>query len=351
MSMEKIILQFTDFQRLVEAKPFGQGHINDTFRVTVIENGEQKNYLLQRINHDVFHQPQAVMENIRLVAEHLSKQDFPFKNLAPIPTRSGQLLHVEGERNHWRIFPFFENTFTFQQVETAEQAFEAARAFGAFAKALDGMDASALQVTIPHFHDGVFRMRKFKEILAAAKPERRKAANAEIEEVLRSEDVFEKVAALKLPLRVVHHDTKINNLLFDSDGLKPVAVVDLDTVMPGIILSDFGDLVRTSVSPVDEDEADLTKVVFRKEVHKALSEGFLSEMGALLTPPEREHLPTGGTWLTLMQAVRFLGDYLAGDVYYPTKYPEHNLVRTRNQLKLFREINGVGQKSSTVRRK
>ncbi len=338
--MEQVIRQFFDFQNLVSARPFGTGHINDTFKVEIEEAGAVKSYLLQRLNHNVFRQPEAVMRNIHLVAEHLSRQDYPLKILAPLPTLSGDFLYRDEAGNYWRAFPFFEKTTTFDKVETPEQAFEAARAFGAFARALDGMDASQLQATIPGFHDGLGRLAYFKKVLKKAAPERLAEAKEEVDEVLQNQLIFNKIANLVLPQRAIHHDTKINNLLFDAQTLKAACVIDLDTVMPGVILSDFGDMMRTFTSAADEDEADVSKVEMRMPVFEALSEGFLSEIGGLLTLAERANLTEGGRWLTLMQAVRFLADYLEGDVYYKTKYPAHNLVRTRNQLALFRSMTG-----------
>ena len=336
--MESVIRQFFDFQNLISLAPFGSGHINDTFRVEIQQYEAAKSYLLQRLNHQVFRQPEAVMRNIRLVAEHLSRQDYRLENLAPLPTADGRFLHKDDAGNYWRVFPFFENTVTFDKVDTPEQAYEAARAFGAFARALDSMDASTLQPTIPGFHNGEKRLEYFREVLSRAIPERLAAAQPEVEEVLQNQLIFKKIASLKLPLRVIHHDTKINNVLFDAATMRAVCVIDLDTVMPGIVLSDFGDMMRTFTSPTDEDETDLSKVEMRLPVYEAIQAGFLEEMGTLLTHVERESLAEGGRWLTLMQVVRFLADYLEGDVYYKTHYPEHNLVRTRNQLALFRSM-------------
>ena len=341
--MEPVVSQFFDFQHFVSLAPFGTGHINDTYTLEIREGEAPKSYLLQRLNHNVFRRPEVVMQNIRLVAEHLSRQDYPLEILAPLTTGDGRLLHRDEAGNFWRVFPFFEKTVTFDKVETPEQAFEAARAFGVFAKALNDMDPSQLQPTIPGFHDGEKRLAYFLDVLKRAIPERLETARAEVEEVLQNQLIFNKIASLRLPVRVVHHDTKINNVLFGAATLKAACVIDLDTVMPGIVLSDFGDMMRTFTSEADEDEADLSKVGLRLPVFKAMTEGFLSEMSGLLTPAERENLVEGGRWLTLMQVIRFLADYLEGDIYYKTNYPEHNLVRTRNQLALFHSFytNGV----------
>ncbi|MEY3368909.1 MAG: hypothetical protein RI973_2064 [Bacteroidota bacterium] len=337
--MKEIISQFFDYSGFVRCQPFGSGHINDTFRLDVRSEEGSRPWLLQRLNHQVFRQPDVVMENIRLVGEYLSAQPaYPLLVLSPVPTLDGRLLHRDDAGNYWRVFPFFENTISFDRVETPEQAFEAARAFGCFSRALNGMDASRLRPTIPGFHDGLRRLAYFREVLERALPERLSEAGEEVAGILAESSIFEEVDQLRLPLRAIHHDTKINNVLFDATTRKAVCVIDLDTVMPGIILSDFGDMMRTFTNAAGEDEQDLSKVFMQEDVYQALSEGFLSEMADLLTPAEREQLPRGGLWLTLMQAVRFLADYLEGDVYYKTAYAGHNLVRTRNQLALFRSM-------------
>ncbi|MCU0346828.1 MAG: aminoglycoside phosphotransferase family protein [Saprospiraceae bacterium] len=344
--MESIVQQFFDYPQIVSLVPFGTGHINDTYRLEIREADQPQTWLLQRLNHHVFRQPEAVMQNIHLVAQHLEKHHYPLRILSPRPTLSGQWLFCDPAGNYWRVFPFFENTETYEQVETTEQAHAAAKAFGAFARALNSLDASQLQATIPGFHDGEKRLADFLVALDRAIPERLVEARAEVDAILDNQLIFKQVAELGLPRRAIHHDTKINNLLFDSNASltspTPVGVIDLDTVMPGIVLSDFGDLVRTSTSLADEDEADLTKIKFRKPIYDALLEGFLSEMGELLTPAERHALPLAGPWLTLMQAVRFIGDYLVGDTYYKVKYPTHNLVRGRNQLALFAQLKNNG---------
>ncbi|MBI1226142.1 MAG: phosphotransferase [Bacteroidetes bacterium] len=336
--MQSIIHQFFDYQQLISLDAFGTGHINDTYRLEIVEADKPQTWLLQRLNHHVFRQPEAVMQNIHLVAQHLTSLPYELKILAPRPTSSGHWLHQDDTGNYWRVFPFFENTKTYERVETPTQAHEAARAFGAFAKALNRLDTSQLQVTIPHFHDGEKRLADFHAAIKNAIPERLTEAQQEVDIILHHQLIFKKIADLNLPKRAIHHDTKINNLLFDEKTDKAVCVIDLDTVMPGIILSDFGDLVRTATNLADEDESDLSKIQFRKKIYDALVEGFLSEMGELITPEENTVLPLAGPWLTLMQAIRFIGDFLLGDVYYKVKYPQHNLVRGRNQLALFEQM-------------
>lgn len=331
---------YIDFQRLISAEPLGNGHINDTFKIVLETAAGSSTFVLQRVNHQVFKQPFWVTENIVAISNYLSRRGYPLGRLSAVAARPYQngdwSLRWGGEC--WRMLGFFDGTITFEKVETETQAFDAAEAFGIFGRCLDGFDVSKLHITIPGFHDGVARMRYFKTVLDRALPERLAEAGAEIDEVLANGPLFEKVAKLGLPLRAVHHDTKINNLLFDENTLRPKVVVDLDTVMPGIVLSDFGDMVRTSTCPADEDEGDLTKITMRPAFYEAVLEGFLSGIGSVLTPIERESLPLAGPWLTLMQAARFLADYLEGDVYYKTKYPAHNFVRAKNQLALFRSM-------------
>ncbi len=340
--MEQIVQHFFDYQQLISLTPFGSGHINDTYRLEIVSGGQPQTWLLQRLNHHVFRQPEAVMQNIQLVAEHLEKQPYELKILKPQPTLDGHWLYYDPSGNYWRVFSFFDKTASYEQVETPGQAHAAAKAFGAFARALNGLDASQLQATIPNFHNGLWRLEQFHEAIQHALPERLTEARAEVDVILAHQSLFQQVADLHLPLRAIHHDTKVNNLLFDaaSDTAHPtaVAVIDLDTVMPGIVLSDFGDLVRTATSLANEDEADLSKIHFRQPIYGALLEGFLSEMGDILTPAERSALPLAGPWLTLMQAVRFIGDYIVGDVYYKVKYAGHNLVRGRGQVALFEQM-------------
>lgn len=336
--MEIILRHFFDFQSLLSTELFGSGHIHTTFKVEVTRDGKPERFLVQRMNHGVFRHPAAVMQNIARVAHHLSGQHYPLQILSPLTTPSGDFLYQDKAGDFWRIFPFFDHTITFNKVETPDQAYEGARAFGIFAKALDNMDTTRLVPTIPAFHNGLKRLAYFREVLKRAIPGRLEQAKEQVASILQNQLIFHKIADLDLPLRVIHHDTKINNLLFDENSRKAACVIDLDTVMPGIILSDFGDMMRTFTSPADEDEADLSKVEMRMPFYEALLQGFMVEMQELLTPVERNNLSEGGRWLTLMQAVRFLTDFLEGDIYYKPNYPLHNLIRAKNQLALFHSM-------------
>ncbi|MEY3052379.1 MAG: hypothetical protein RLY31_2164 [Bacteroidota bacterium] len=337
--MEQAIRFFFGDLPVTSCTPFGSGHINDTYRLEIQQPAGRQAWLLQRVNHLVFRAPAVVMSNIRSVSAHLSgRADYHASVLTPLASPDGSILFLDPSGHYWRVFPFFEGTRTFDRVERPEQAFEAARAFGAFLRALDDFPADRLQPTIPGFHDGMQRLRYFQAVLRRALPDRLAAASEAVREVEAQAGLFPWVARLGLPIRVIHHDTKINNVLFDRPGTRAVCVIDLDTTMPGVVLSDFGDMMRTFTNSAEEDAEDLSAVGMRMDIYQALSEGFRSEMQDLLSPAESAALSSGGLWLTLMQAVRFLADFLEGDPYYKVRYPTHNLVRTRNQLALYRSM-------------
>jgi Ser/Thr protein kinase RdoA (MazF antagonist) len=329
-----IIRQFLGAAQISEVLPFGTGHINDTYKVA----SGSGNFLLQKLNERAFSSSEAVMHNIQWVGEYIARQSYPLKNMRPVPAQDGRFWWQDAGGGYWRMFPFFDGTLALDRVETEEQAFEGAKAFGAFAKALGGLPPETLHATIPGFHDGPKRLACFYEVIKRGIPGRLKVAAKEIETLLQHQALFGQIAAAGLPQRIMHHDTKISNVLFDAKTRKAAAVVDLDTVMPGIVLSDFGDMMRTFANAAAEDEACLEKVALRMPIFYALSEGYLSEMGDALTLTEKKWLPMGGRWLTLMQAMRFLADYLEGDVYYKTSNPEHNLVRARSQLALYESM-------------
>lgn len=329
--------QFFPLQQPKHIIPYGAGHINDTFRLIFAH----QSYLLQRVNHHVFKEPEKLMENIQLIAGHLEKNDFSNKILKPILTKEGKLLFNDELGNHWRVFPFFEKTTTFENVKNSQQAYTAARAFGTFTKALIDIEVEKLHITIPHFHDGLRRMRLFENALKTASENKIGQAILEIQFIIAHCDIFQKIANLQLPLRVTHNDTKINNILFDWKGEKALTIIDWDTIMPGIVLSDFGDMVRTFANSGKEDETNLAEVQVQPEILKALYQGYLEELSDMLTPIEKDNLIEGAKWIILMQAMRFLTDFLENDVYYKTEYIGHNWVRARNQIALFQSLNKI----------
>lgn len=242
----------------------------------------------------------------------------------------------------WRLFPFISNTVTIDEVETSTQAFEAAKAFGQLTKLLNGCDVKLFQETIPQFHNLPLRYLQFEQALKTADSDRKKISKELCEGYARFNYLVKEFEALtnsnQLPLRITHNDTKINNVLFDSEVKKVICVIDLDTLMPGYFIYDLGDMMRTFVSPAAEDERDLSKVVVRKEIHQAILDGYLSEMGDVLTKEEKEAIPLAGLVMTYMIGLRFLIDYLNGDTYYQVSYPLHNLDRAANQLSLLEKL-------------
>jgi Ser/Thr protein kinase RdoA (MazF antagonist) len=338
--LESIARLFFQFDRWLGAATVGSGNINDTYRIDFERNGKQETWLLQRLNHLVFKDPEAVTRNIQLVCAHLARQDFPYKIAAPVAALDGSFLQHDEAGNYWRVFPFLENTFAPEGLADVEIAYEGARAYGAFARALSDFPAEKLADTIPGFHDTDRRWQVFLEILEKNPARRAETSQAEIEAIFAAKPVFEKISLLKksgnLPLRVTHNDTKAGNVLFDQTTRKALAVIDLDTVMPGTILSDFGDMVRTFAPDCREDEPQ--NVSLRLDILDALQRGFLEQTADFLTNIEKENLLLGAAWITGEQALRFLSDWLAGDVYYKIRWPEHNLVRARNQIELLREI-------------
>ena len=346
-NLDSLARQFFQFSHWLGASPIGNGHINDTYRIDFEENGYRAAYVLQRLNHEVFRQPEAVMDNIHRVTGYLSTQPaYPLAALAPVPTLSGHSFYRDPAGNYWRVFPLLENTFAPETIASPAEAREAARAYGAFARALRDFPAHTLSETIPGFHDTDRRWQVFEEILAKNHVGRCAPAQPEIEAMWQAKPIFDQISSLKssgtLPLRVTHNDTKAGNVLLDSASGRALAVIDLDTVMPGTILSDFGDMVRTFVPDRYEDDPDTENLTLRMEILEALTEGFLSQTADFLTAAEREYLMLGASWIVGEQALRFLTDYLAGDPYYKTDYPEHNLVRARNQLSVISALRSIG---------
>ena len=344
--LQSLARHFFQFHRWLGASPIGNGHINDTYRIDFEENGSPRSYVLQRLNHEVFRQPEAVMDNIQRVTDYLAAQpSFPLAALAPVLTLDGHASHRDPADNYWRVFPLLENTFAPETIASPAEAREAARAYGAFARALRDFPAHTLAETIPGFHDTDRRWAVFEEILEKDPVGRCISAQPEIAAMQQAKPVFDQISGLKssgaLPLRVTHNDTKAGNVLLDLATGHALAVIDLDTVMPGTILSDFGDMVRTFVPDRYEDDPDTENLTLRMEILDALTEGFLSETADFLTVTEREHLMLGASWIVGEQALRFLTDYLAGDPYYKTNYPEHTLVRARNQISVVSSLRSL----------
>ena len=341
--MEQIIRQFALANEVGEPKPVRTGFINDSFILPALHPGGIP-YFLQRINHHIFENVEGLQQNIRTVTGHIRQKltaqgetDVERKVLQLIPTREGNWFHRTPEGDCWRVYRFIEGAVSMDHV-TPASAELAGEAFGRFQCQLADLPFSALCESIPHFHDMEFRLQQFHEALAADRAGR--AATGDCPDIIREITRREEEMCLaerlfregKLPKRINHCDTKVNNMLFDKEG-RPLCIVDLDTVMPGYVLSDFGDFMRTAANTGAEDDPDLAHIGVNLEIFAAYSRGYLRE-ARFLTPTEKELLPFGCRLLSYMQTVRFFTDYLNGDTYYKIRYPEHNLVRTRAQLRL-----------------
>jgi len=348
-SVEQLRDVFANFQAwgdFLDAQPYGSGHINDTYRVSVSLAGTSAHYLLQRINHTIFTQPDRLMENILRVTEHLRGKlaasgaaDASRQTLTVLPARDGRPYVRDAEDNWWRLYLFIEAARTYDIIENERQAYEAARAFARFQNRLADLPAPRLHETIPAFHNTLKRLEALDAAVAADACGRRGEVAAELAFVAEHREqcgrLLARNAAGEIPERITHNDTKINNVMLDDATGEGVCVIDLDTVMPGLALYDFGDMVRSATAAAKEDERDLSKVGSRIAMFKALARGYLSEARFLL-PAEIEELVFSGRLITLTIGIRFLTDYLSGDVYFRTHRPAQNLDRCRTQFQMVR---------------
>lgn len=319
--------------------PYGNGHINDTFLVTCQAAGGPARSILQRINRNVFRQPAAVMENIERVTAHLAAQlagqpDRQRRALTLIPTRQGRNWLVDAEGDTWRAYRRIENARSYETVETTAQAFEAARAFGRFQQQLASLPAPRLHETIPDFHHTPRRFAALQQAIAADAKGRAALCREEIDFALGREPITGVLLGAGLPERTTHNDTKFNNVLLDDTTGESLCVIDLDTVMPGLALFDFGDMVRTAASPAAEDEQDLNRVAMQLPCFEALVRGYLSSAGEFLTASEKSLLAFSGKLITFETGIRFLTDHLNGDTYFKIHRQGHNLDRCRTQFRL-----------------
>lgn len=327
------------------AEPLGRGLIHGTWSVRVEEAGATRELVIQRLNADVFGDPLRLMENLVRVTEHLRAKleaeavpDPGQRCLRVLTTGSGEPCHRDGSGGVWRAFDRIDGAVSFVRPSSAEQAEEAARAFASFARQLADLPPPPLHETLPHFHDFPARIAALEQAAARDPHGRARDVRPELAALdaccRQVSSALDAAGFARLPQRVVHHDCKLDNLLFDATGSRALCVIDLDTVMPGTLLSDFGELVRSSTNTGAEDEPELVRVDFDRELYAALARGYLEGAGPLLTAEERRTLPHAGPLLTLMNAVRFLTDHLQGDLYFRIERPDHNLTRTRVQLQL-----------------
>lgn len=331
--------------KAVSAKPCGSGLINDTYLITT-EPDETPNYILQRINHSIFTDVDLLQENMVKITEHIRKRlqqagakDIDRRTLTVVPTKDGKLYYFDGE-SYWRVTIAIRDCVTHEQG-TPEMAYRTGRAFGEFHAYFIGDDVPSLGETIPGFHNMSARLRQLDEAVKADKMGRLEKVRPIVDKVLdRAEEMTQAerlYAEGKLPKRISHCDTKVNNILFDKDD-NVLCVIDLDTTMPGFVLSDFGDFMRTAGNTGAEDDPDLSRIGVNMEVFRAFTKGYIETAAPMLTDIERKMLPFGAKLLTYMTAVRFLTDYLKGDVYFKIQHPEHNLQRTLAQLQLLKSF-------------
>lgn len=311
--------------------PHGSGHIHQTFRV---QTGAG-DFLLQRLNERVFPDLEAIMENMQRIAGHLMADNvLPGGCLKLRRTRSGHFLHRAADGSAWRMMDFIPDAVSYDIAPSLQHIENAAQAFGDFQRRLATLPGPPLKETLPGFHDTRSRFARLQKVISADPVDRVAGSAAEIEQVLAHRHLAEALQSLNLPLRTVHNDTKLNNLLFATGTAQPVCVIDWDTVMPGLVAHDFGDMVRTMASDAAEDESDLSQVFLLPDRSAAITRGYLAATRDWLTPAEVETLPLGAQTILFEQAVRFLTDHLEGDLYYPVAYAGHNLTRCRVQLAL-----------------
>lgn len=348
MKINEIVNAFNYDGKFVGYEPFGMGHINDTFAISFENNNVIERYVLQRMNTNVFKNPEGLMNNVKLVTHFIIDQiesaggNAERQCLHFLPTVSGSYVYRDEEGLCWRTYKLVEDCEAYQIAVDPKMYGDAGRAFGTFINRLNEFNADSLCEVIPNFHNTVDRLRQFHEALDKDFDNRSLQAKDEIKFFLNRVDycsvVVDKLASGELPLRVTHNDTKLNNVLIDNETKKAICVIDLDTIMPGSMMYDFGDAIRSGCNTGLEDEADLSKVNFDINLFEHFCEGFLDGVGLNITIAERDLLAFSAILMTFECGMRFLSDFLNGDTYFKTKYPTHNLVRARTQIKLVQDM-------------
>ena len=329
------VFDYFGFPEGLQLAPLGSGNINDTWLGTSVQ-GEK--LVLQRINTIVFPYPDRIMHNYRVVLAHLRSKNINLELPGLLPGIDGQGYLFDEEGNCWRAVDYLAGSVAVEHAENPEQAQQAAAAVGTFLNGLADLDPQLVQDTLPGFHDSLSRFQHFQKAVEQDVAGRLAEVREEVAFVQKEARVFQHIHDLGLPLRVVHNDPKIANVLFDAHSGEAISVIDWDTIQAGSILSDFGDMVRSMTPTFSEDEADVNKVEVVLPLFEGLASGFVPKTQAALSPVEKDHLLQGAFWIILEQMMRFLGDYLNGDVYYKVRYAEHNLVRARNQQALYQSI-------------
>lgn len=355
--LAKVIASF-DFGAVTNIEQIKSGNINSTYKIEAIKDNESQNYILQRINTNVFKQPKEVMENIKATTTHLTDKykklydDYDRRCLVVIPTKQNKPYFEDDELGFYRCFNFIDNATAYDKVEKPEHFYNAGVAFGEFQRMLADFDASTLYDTIPDFHNTKKRLDRFIEDIDKDVVKRVQSVREEVDFLLerkeRAVEIVKLINSGDIPLRVTHNDTKLNNILIDNMTGESLCVIDLDTIMPGSALYDFGDAIRYGANNTYEDDPNYEKVFLNLDLFNVFAKGFVSKTDGFLTDTEIELLPLGVYVITFELAMRFLNDYINGDTYFKVDYPEHNIVRTRNQLTLLKDVESKMDKMNEI---
>jgi Ser/Thr protein kinase RdoA (MazF antagonist) len=332
-----ILIQYGLDPKNYTVTPFGSGLINHTWTIGC---HQQPRYILQQVNTAVFRHPEDIALNIRNVGQYLQQHYPGYLFAGALPTTAGDYLVIDEQERYYRLFPFIANSHSVEVVHTPRQAFEAARQFARFTCLLRGFDTHMLKITIPHFHDLSLRYKQFTTAIENGNRQRIGTSAALIDYLQTQAHLVQTFEQIQqhpgFRTRVIHHDTKISNVLFDPHD-KGLCVIDMDTVMPGYFISDVGDMMRTYLSPANEEEKDTTQITVREEFFTAIATGYMSELKQELTDTEKQHFVYAGQFMIYMQALRFLTDHLNNDVYYGARYEGHNFIRAQNQAVLLQK--------------
>ena len=357
INVKDIYSQFSIWGDFTEAFSYGTGHINNTYKAVFNQSGKQVNYIFQKINKTIFKNPEELMANISIVLEYQKKtllniRDSSRKSLTLILSKENKSFYIDKAGDYWRAYCFIENAATYDIIKDEKMAYNAAKAFGEFQKSLTSLPTTKLNVTIPDFHNTPKRYKDFEKVISKDPLSRAKDLRNEIEFILDHKKYAGKLYDLhrkgELPERICHYDTKLNNVMIDDITKEGICVIDLDTVMPGFTAFDFGDLIRTGTSPAAEDELDTSKVNMQMNMFTSIANGYLSSAENFLTKTEKDNLVFGGLIITLENALRFLMDYLQGDIYFKTHRTNQNLDRCRTQIALVKSIEKQFDKMNNI---
>jgi Ser/Thr protein kinase RdoA (MazF antagonist) len=356
--LREISQKFQIYGQILHAETCKIGHINETYTATYDQGGLLVRYIHQKINQNVFRDPVAVMDNVMRVTRHIASKltaqgvrEITRRALTVVPTRDGEAFYRDGNGECWRTFVFVEKVQSYEAAQSPKQAYEAGKAFGRFQSLLADLGGKRLHETIPDFHNTRKRFAALQDAIQKDHCNRARFANKEIDFALNQKPwigrLLDAHARGDIPERVTHNDTKFNNVMLDWETGHAMCVVDLDTVMPGLVLYDFGDMVRTTTSPTLEDEKDLSKVQAQMTMFEALARGYVEATAEFLTGAERAYLAFAGKLITFTIGIRFLTDYLLGDTYFRVHRSDHNLDRSRTQFKL---VDSIAQQEEAMQK-